>query len=171
MSITHWPANRRKLHRGLPKSNSRALPGPGTRRLRFEVLETRALLDAGGGLLPGPDAGEPIDPGAAPSWTIVPGKVLVGLRTDGRIDDVGAYAETLAWPGALGPVGSGDVEEVYTIPKSKGQFLTIAKIHLAGEIDVADAVADKQLPPFSCRRHGGLTHNTAGQRSRRTGGS
>ncbi len=56
MSITHWPANRRKLHRGLPKSNSRALPGPGTRRLRFEVLETRALLDVGGGPLPGLDA-------------------------------------------------------------------------------------------------------------------
>ncbi len=84
MSITHWPANRRKLHRGLPKSKSRTLLGPGTRRLRFEVLETRALLDAGGGLLPGPDAGEPIDPGGAPSWTIVPGKVLVGLRTDGQ---------------------------------------------------------------------------------------
>ena len=27
MSIMHWPANRRKLHRGLPKSNSRALAG------------------------------------------------------------------------------------------------------------------------------------------------
>ncbi len=118
---------------------------PGTARhaaAAFRGIGSRALLDVGCGLLPGPDAGEPIDAGATPSWTIVPGEVLVGLRTDGRVADVGAYAETIAWPGALGPVGSSNVEELFTVPKSKGQFLTMAKIHLTAAIDVPDAVAE-----------------------------
>ncbi len=112
MSITHWPVNRRKLHRGLPKSSSRALPGPGTRRLRFEVLETRALLDVGGGLLPGPDAGDSIGPDAASSWSIVPGEVLIGLRTDEkrpRVDRAWVRAPTLQ---TLFMSGAGDRHEV-----------------------------------------------------------
>ncbi|OHB68242.1 MAG: hypothetical protein A2V70_12935 [Planctomycetes bacterium RBG_13_63_9] len=72
---------------------------------------------------------------------MVPNHVLVGLRTETRLMDVGPLVETLDWPAALGSVTKENVGRVYSIPRSDDDFLTVVNVSLPEEIGVLEAVA------------------------------
>ena len=122
---------------------------PATRRLAFEPLERRTLLDAAGlpteliGPVPEDGASEivareePISTGAHK----ITDQVLVGLKTDIRLADTGPLVESVAWPESLGTVHSGNTRTVYSIPSDDAEFSTVVQIYLPTGVTVDDAVS------------------------------
>ncbi len=55
--------------------------------------------------------------------------IRVGFRTDGMIDDIEAYVESLDWPAEIGMIMPDSVEQLLSIPRMQdgGTFRTIAR--------------------------------------------
>ncbi len=130
------------------------------RRLLMEPLEERALLDVGSAFSAAFDSAavdeneavfaETADWGSPATdieavtdrWEIVPGEVLVGLRTMEPLVDVGQYVESLGWAANIGSVDRENIHTVYQIPHRESGQLTVVQIFLRESIDVRRAVAE-----------------------------
>ena len=86
-----------------------------------------------------------------PSGEITPIEMRVGLWTEERIPDLGAWVEAQQWPEALGPVTADNVEQLVSIPlefppkdnpsqASRLGYRTIFRIDVFGDITALDQV-------------------------------
>jgi len=73
----------------------------------------------------------------------VPVQMRVGIWTQERIADVGAWVETQEWPEALGPVEADNVEELVSIPlrqDPRGGYRTVVVMDVFGDITALEQV-------------------------------
>ncbi|MHC4404869.1 MAG: hypothetical protein ACYTG0_34915, partial [Planctomycetota bacterium] len=86
--------------------------------------------------------------GKVPEWMkgdrgssrVIPGQVLVGVRTATRVADMKAHVNTLSWPDTIDTLAPEDVWVDISRPLAEGGYRTRAALPLREGVDVWDAV-------------------------------